>query len=362
MESPLTALSKLWDSVLQRAEEDEAFRVLLQNGAAALHQLAAQLGQAHPEPVAPTPEDSHPPVPSAPAEAELYRASYPRADAESVDDEVGTGLIRETYSDRAGESTLADLCAALDLKGRAAAWLAEHGYTRDPEALLTRAALIGEARAGTWYLWNLDSRYVDTKASAAHRLLAASYENTARALDLWKQTGNGLDNRLDNREAATLLAEAQSALTVMVMDVYKGPRQRFFDEHQHAAFRALHLMAEENGFTLPFMRLGDAANPEDHAALTGRLVAFAERLETRNQDDKKRKKLLSSLRHHVKKLVGGSDDADYDRQRVVELVRAFGEHFPLNDVNLRQALAPLADCSLDVVGDVLAHKEAEAAP
>ena len=49
MESPLTALLKLWDGLKVRAEEDPELKELLRRGAAALADLAATLGEPGPE-------------------------------------------------------------------------------------------------------------------------------------------------------------------------------------------------------------------------------------------------------------------------------------------------------------------------
>ena len=305
MESPLTALLKLWDGLRARAEEDAELRELLRRGAAGLAELAAALGEPRPEGALeagapPNASDQSRPQDvwgSRPDDGnERYNEAYSEDygededydeayDDEAYDDEAyddedlgfhdgdrrePRAPARPYHTERAAE----EVAAALRLKGRAARWLASHGYTRDPAALDARGALIGEGKAANVYLWTLMPTLVDPQDAPAHRALAEAFANASASLDLFEAAAGGRERRA----AGALLAEAQSALQRAVSRAYRGDKPRFFDPDQHAAYRLVRDYAAAEGAALPFMSLGDAADPENHEDLRERLEAFGERL------------------------------------------------------------------------------------
>lgn len=345
MDSPLTALSKLWDALKERAEEDPEFHALLQNGAAALQQLVAR----------PLPQGSVPtPAPDVAPEAnyDLYSAYYHPADGDQAATPYQDGEPLPEFDTPVRtfdvEPSFADVLNGLTLKARASTWLAEHGYVRDPELLVERDSFLDQARQQVIHLWNLNQGYVDTQASEVHGRLAACFNNTAAALLLWQEA---LD-AVDKRAAAQLLAEAQSALRVAVNDAYAGDKPRYFDSQQHAAFRALKDYADAENVRLAYMSLDAAASPHNHETLRERIKAFELQSETKRAAQKKHLKLLRALRHHVNQF-GAAQDPDYDGRRITELVRDFSEQFSSRDPELRTTLQPLATAGLDSVDAIL---------
>ena len=388
MESPLTALLKLWDGLRARAEEDPELKELLRRGAAGLAELAAALGEPRPEGA----EAGAPPNASdqsRPQDArgvgrhddeseshgedydenydEVYDGGYDEGHDEShgeaYDDEDLGAYDGDRLEPRAPtrvyrpERATDEVAAALRLKEGAARWLASHGYTRDPAALDARGALIGEGKAANVYLWTLMPTLVDPQDAPAHRTLAEAYANAAGALDAFGAAAGGRERRA----AGALLAEAQSALQRAVSRAYRGDKPRFFDPDQHAAYRLVRDYAEAEGAVLPFMSLGDAADPENHEDLRGRLEAFGERLGKKRSLLKRRGELLNAVRYHANRLVGGAHDPAHDLRRVEAFVEEFGENFPLSDPELREAVSRLGGRGAAAVDAVLAFAAPEEA-
>ena len=344
VDSPLAVLSKLWDVLKERAQEDPEFQALLQNGAAALQQLVAASLQS---------SEVTTPTDAASRANDLYSAYYqppggdlaatPYQDGEPLEPAFDTPVRRFDV-----EPSFADVVNGLTLKARASAWLAEHGYVRDPDLLVERDSLLAQARQHAIHLWNLNQAYVDTQASEVHGRLAACFANTAAALLQWQEAFAAADKR----GAANLLAEAQSALRVAVNDAYQGDKPRYFDSQQHAAFRTLKAYADAENVRLAYMSLDDAASPYNHEYLNERIKAFELQSEAKRAAQKQHLKLLRALRHHVNQF-GAAQDPDYDGRRITELVRDFSEQFSNRDPELRTLLQPLATAGLDSVDAIL---------
>ena len=395
MESSLTALLKLWDGLKARAEEDPELKELLRRGAAALADLAATLGEPGPERALGAEGRAYQEAGAASSafdesllhevrsdsqpggESESYNEAYDETHAEAYDEsyDEDAELYAEPYAEALGayddapradgnpapprayrpEREAEEVVTALRLKEAAARWLASHGYTRDPAALDARNALIGEGKARDVYVWTLLPTLVDTQDAPAHRALAEAYANAAGALELFGSAEGGRARR----EAGALLAEAQSALQRAVSRAYHGDKARFFDPDQHAAFRLLRDYAEAAGAALPFMHLGDAADPDAFENLRARLEAFGERLEEKRALLKRRGKLLNAVRYHADRLTEGAHNPEHDLRRVEELANEFGGSFPLSDPELREAVSRLGGFSSEVVDAVLAFAAPE---
>ena len=138
-------------------------------------------------------------------------------------------------------------CRSVRWKAEASAWLAEHGYTVNADALAERQRLL-DTRGGT-YLWNLDLNIVEAEDRTIHALLADTFSLTADVLAFFLEA----DTPKDIQHAAELLAECQCAFHHIVAYA-RGGMGNEPDPDQYEVFRLLRVYGAEEEVYLFFLR------------------------------------------------------------------------------------------------------------
>ncbi len=313
---------------------DEALRLIRERAhedpklAAALRTVLSELLSQLPEPV--------------------LQATQPAPDPEPIWDEPeASGEPPEKPLDYAEWPDLDTVAVNLDLKAKAARWVAEHGYTEERGALEERYALLDEARLLGSFLWMFDRNRVDPYASGALSKVAELYALTARALAFWQAAGD----TPDERDADKVMAETQAALRVAAYTT-----GGWHDPDQYALFTALRLSAQASRTFLP--QLSRDYRPLGVCELTARLDELEEARAQGETHPRAVGQARNKLRYHVSLVV--KDPGDYAQWSKVD--EAMRELHALND-NSQELLASLRGLAVpEGLSDLAASLAVKAAP
>ena len=234
------------------------------------------------------------------------------------------------------------LISRLRLKAQACRWLEQHGYTSDPEALEQRNRLRYEAEQHVCYLWMFDAKIVNPLASRLLNALAANFDGVAELLELWENC-RGHD---EEREAAKLLARAQSALRFAVSQILGQDNsvQLWFDPDQQRVHQELRYYAQRAGQYLEYMTLDNPADPQQHAQYRSQGQMLEHDWQQRQQSQQQRTQRFNMLKYHAGKLAKGSHNPEHDWKKLLFALEALCEDNQIfeNDRDLRKVLQPLA--------------------
>ncbi len=307
--------------IQERAQEDPALAVALRT---VLNEMLSQLPEpaleatqlaAEPEPVWDEPE-----APEGPPDAKPDYAEWPDLDKVAVN---------------------------LELKAKAARWVAEHGYTEERSALSERYALMDEARSRGSFLWMFDRNRVDPYATAALSEVAELYALTARALALWRNAGD----TPNERDADKVMAETQAALRVAALSTGS-----WYDPDQYALFTALRLSAQASSTYLP--QLSRDHQPLGVDELTARLDELGEARAQGKAHVRAVGQARNKLRYHVSLVV--KDPGDHAQWSKVD--EATKELYALDD-DAQRLLASLRGLEVpEGLPELAASLEVETAP
>ncbi|HRP63339.1 MAG TPA: hypothetical protein PK400_08615 [Phycisphaerales bacterium] len=212
----------------------------------------------------------------------------------------------------------------------------------------TDQTLIARAKAlPDCYVWMLDPYGILPPEDQQLGIIDACYTNLADAAELMRRVAEGADDNalsgIDTESVASLVAEAQSALRVVLFDC--GVRN---DQDQLDAYRWLkEFTFREQIYLRRFMRIEDPASPHDWGDLHDRLDKVREQLDDAVVRGQRRKTLLNKARYHKRKLLGHAqiERADIDDWRkTLEAVDSLvGSGIHASDLELREILLPLID-------------------
>ena len=138
-------------------------------------------------------------------------------------------------------------------------------------------------------------------------LSARAYENLADSAELAQRTVGSVDLRRFREDAIALMAEAQSALRVILERTWLTKPE----QDQHDAFLWLRDVTEsERVYVQRFLRIDDPADPLEHARLRGDLVALRVRLDAATDRSKLVGSALGKLRYHAKRAAESLDQGE----------------------------------------------------
>ena len=184
---------------------------------------------------------------------------------------------------------------------------------------------------------------------------AQAYRNLASALEL-------VDEASDGHEQYQTVAEAQSALRVAVATALTDWRD---NEDQHATFNWLSDLCQARNIYLErYMRISDAANPANGAALASRLAKAQVVHDSESNKDRNTRKLWGKLDYELKKLPEEAGRWESVSRLVAELLDA---GTPPSRLEFRERLEPWIDSEhpeseplLKVFSSIAAYQEQQA--
>ncbi len=263
-----------------------------------------------------------------------------------------TGLdvssISRTRPESADLSTVARRC---ELKAESCRWAIERRRrlaAADRSGSETDASLFARAKAlPNCYLWMMDPRGPTLPSDALLEACGGCYAavgDIASLLELLAGSGTNEDEGLLD-EALPLLAEAQSALRVALLDVYAG----LCDTDQREMFTWLRRQTADRGvYVQRYMRMDDAADPENWADVLRRVAMLRASRDQRTQRAKARQALLGKARYHANRIGMNGDDAPSGptedwRKLVAALEDLIANGVPPSDLEIREVLLPVQD-------------------
>lgn len=236
------------------------------------------------------------------------------------------------------------------IKLQAAIWTIERGkllvadadvsadITAQGNMLITQAKQIGDC-----YLWMLERTASVESLYDKFVLLSGCYTATAEAIKLVCDALDVPTCPTDTmRETLQFVAEAQSALRTCVQSFDRVAS----DYDQTRLFFWLKTYRQEHQFLLDrFMRLSDAANPENWGDLCDRIQVAREGIRTLAERIRNRKRLLNKLRYHQKLIHDNPrDERLHDWRKVCEATDdLIAGGLPPSAVELREMLLPVLD-------------------
>jgi hypothetical protein len=245
------------------------------------------------------------------------------------------------------------------LKGEACRWAAarrrrvEEGADFRAAVAPTDREFFDRANATVrCYLWMLDPYGPIVPADDVLGVVESCYENLSSAADLVRDVLHAEEDGEENvqvEDAVRLLAEAQSALRVIVTEI--GLK---FDQDQVDAFHWLKGFTRTQEIYLHrHMRLDDPADPRNWADLQDRLEAFRAEMEANRTRSKRRMELLRRARYHSRRIAEAAVQREAeglgspgleDWQKTFEAINDLVEEgTPPSDLEIRELLLPLID-------------------
>ena len=254
---------------------------------------------------------------------------------------------------------LGDVEARCRLKAEGMRWAAERLELRDrgvdigprDREVLDRGKALGHC------LWmNMPEFAVPARGGLGEEA-AGSFEALADAVALARRiAGEGRAGREHVEPALHLLAEAQSALRVAVLNL--GRRD---EPDQNRVFKWLRAEAEQRQiYVARHMKLEDPADPAAHADLKRRVAERARLYGGFEGHAKREEALFKKLLFHASRIgKGGGDDRWYGLAAAVDELVGLG--VPPSNVRIRDVLLPLLDDMPDLgdlpAGFVQAYRE-----
>ncbi len=237
------------------------------------------------------------------------------------------------------------------LKAEACRWaleriaLMERGADREVEIAPRDQEMIRQAKElPDCFLWMNHPSGPSPSLSASQDwdLLSEAFENVARSAALVKELLAHADEAPSHFERALeLAAEAQSALRIAVLDVGFGT-----DPDQEKMFMWLRRVCYEQQIYMErYMRVSQAANPQDFADLQRRIEELDNAFHELRNQAKQRKQLFSRARYHAKR-IGREPNSDHtgDWRKIVDSCEKLIElGIAPSNVELRNILLPIFD-------------------
>ena len=235
------------------------------------------------------------------------------------------------------------------LKAEACRWVVERRRTSagprssDPAAHDRDRAMFTRAKAlPGCYLWMMDPRGVPLPAEDAPlEAGAGSYEALADAMELAAALGSAAEHAASYAQVLHLVAEAQSALRVALLQVDES----LADHDQREAFIWLRRETGERGvFVARHMRMDDPAEPSGWEDLRRRIAEVREDWQRKLARKRGRQSLLGKARYHAGRASGGGEAAMDDWKKLVGAVEQLvAEGTPASDTELRALLLPVVE-------------------
>lgn len=235
------------------------------------------------------------------------------------------------------------------LKKEAAAWAAERqqrvaqGNKGDLEVEAQRLKLIEAAQSRTdCYLWMCQREAPTGVEAVAYTELAGCFEATTQIVLLLETlVSNEEEDEPFLEPALTLAAEAQAALRNAITAV-----NGTIDSDQVKLFQWLKAMTYYHQIHIrEYMSKGNSAQPGAWAALHGRILELADRIQEFKQITRQRQKLFSKVRHRCREIESAvGEERLEDWQRLAEAVSSLIDSgLPPSNVELRDYLLPILD-------------------
>ncbi len=247
------------------------------------------------------------------------------------------------------------------LKEQAARWAGERrrriaaGLDFDSDIVPTDRELISAAKAlPNCYLWMLDPYGPGVPDDDLLEQVGGCHLNLAEAAQLVDDLRRYLaedesDASIPLQDAVRLLAEAQSALRVMLEEIGMARRA---DQDQFEAFLWLKEFTSAEGvYVERYMRLADPADPSRWRDLARRIEALRHEVGERRTSERHRRALFNKARYHFGRIssaaASGNGHADADLDDWVKALAAVDglvrSGLPPSAVELRELLLPHVD-------------------
>jgi len=200
--------------------------------------------------------------------------------------------------------------------------------------------IIERARCNDCYLWMCNSSGPSPTNLNLYDELAKCYETLADAVILIKQMVDEPEAECEFAGALDLLAEAQSAVRIAVLNVgWKC------DSTQDDVFGWLRRVANERQILIQrFMRLDDPADPSQASELSERIETMDNTLRETRRRYRQQKKLLGKVRHKSSLIANDPENADEPWRILAATVdELVSDGLPPSNVELREALLPIID-------------------
>ncbi|MDG3003910.1 hypothetical protein [Paludisphaera mucosa] len=333
------AIQSLADRLVDQAGRDDAVRADVRALATAILE-ATERPPATPAVATAAPEPPAAPVPL--IELTLGRTPPPPARLDPV---VSLAADRGT-----ADEDLPGVEARCRLKADGLRWAASRRRLMDGgadfalEIAPSDREILDRARGLACFLWMNTPDFEVPADPSSLTVAAGCFEAVADAVSLVRGLLADESNRRYFEPALNLLAEAQSALRV-VIDRIDGRK----DPDQYATYDWLRgVAAREQIYIQRYMRIDDPAVPASHSGIRARIQKLDAGCQDVRRQAKKRNSLLSRLRYHARRVESELGD-EYDWGKIfATLDDLVDEGEPPSRVEIREALLPILERMPDV--------------